>query len=457
MHVIRLATPSDPLLQIHGDVALSKVPINPQDVLETFPEAASLISDNGGVPISVTLQPIPPKIYKGGLVYQLESDFVDDVLKAYSMLNDLSSRFLVLQNNAKRNQDFVPELARTVRVVAGTYTKEHSELLHKLQKFLQEYQQGKKPDPGTVFASQAHPSATGGGGEAAPPVTVASSDITGQKVLDTAAALYQKHLDPTLKDEKVSTQYPASLAGLENELTRFRDMVSDIQKVRKSLQHSKQSSTANDAVGSSFYLSGIDDVSRAIRIQDKIPLFIMTPMTSGDQSNPDLVIIKYLAILRKNAAYFKDSTNPAYMFYAENLSNLEHRLPSGGNFAKLAGPSLFIGKVDTDGNLTWVTSDASPPTPDPSGPGSDLTFPLRHKPDSDSMYVIFLAIVAHFTYLAGCIIVATLRSASILWTAHRHSASKSRQSRPSYLPRRRPPQSSAWNKPRTRLCSWCSR
>jgi len=108
-----------------ADPALKKVPINPQDVLDPLPDAASMISDHGGVPISVTLQPIPAKLITGSLAYQLKADFVQDVLKAYSMLDDLGNRFRVLQDEATRVRDFVPDLERTCRASPPEHTRKH--------------------------------------------------------------------------------------------------------------------------------------------------------------------------------------------------------------------------------------------------------------------------------------------------------------------------------------------
>ena len=299
------------------------------------------------------------------------------------MLDDLRSRFSVLQDSAKSLQDFIPELVRTARVVAEAYTKEHSKLLHELGKFLEEYQQGKKPKVGSIFR--------GGPNE---------DEITGDKVLEAATKLYEKHLDPKQKDDKISKQYPSSLAGLENEFSRFRYFVSDIQKVRKSLQLSGQSLAINVAVDSSVCLSSIDDVCRAMRLQHTIPLFIMTPMTDS-KSNPDFTALQYLALVRKYAQYFKDSVNPAYMLYAENMGDLQTRFSSTSDkvvFPTFERPSIVIGAIDDGGNLSWSTKPIpGPPTPIP---GSGLTLKLDHKPSKQGMCVALSMVSFQSPYLA---------------------------------------------------------
>ena len=338
--------------------------MNLRDVLDTFPKADASLSARP-VPISVTLHPIPPHLHKGSPVYPLDTDFVDDVLRAFSILDDLASRFLVLEDRTKSLEGFIPELSRAARAVAAAHSQEHRKLLKALGAFLLEYQHGKAPCPDSIFAHT----------ESGRPF-----GITGDKVLKKATELHGKHLDPDQKDANISSQYPSSLAGLENELLRFRDFVATLKRVEISLRGSTRLG-ATGTVKSIFSLSNIKAILDATTIQRKIPVFVMIPLT-GDRSNADLTVLKYIAILRKHAAYFADSANPAYMFYAENLNDLERRLPNGGKFSELRAPSLFVGEVDDDGNLTWV-SVVSPPAPVPS----DLTPPLDHKSAWDFMYV----------------------------------------------------------------------
>lgn len=357
---------------------MGKVPVTPKDVLETFPEAASLVTDGGGVPISATLQPIPPDLYKGGLIYQIEDDLANTVLAAFSDLDDLHSRFLVLQDSVKRLQDFIPELAKTTRAVSTAYIREHSKLLHELGKFLQEYKLGKAPDHGECFSCL---------------VNGRSSDsATIEDLLSKADRLYNKHLglddekkkcsDEAAEENKPNTkdvsknQYPSILVKLEDQLSRFRHLVTDIRTVRQSLTPKDKKS---DVVDRSFYLSSLEDVCKAIRTQSETPFFIMVPISSV--RNHDLVVLKYIAMVRKYSEKFKDIVNTAHMFYAESLQNLEDRLPNNNEFAKLKAPSLYIGKVNENGDLSWVFS---PPllVPTPS-----QSYALAHKPSGNALYV----------------------------------------------------------------------
>ncbi|KAF8120260.1 hypothetical protein EV363DRAFT_146977 [Boletus edulis] len=326
-------------LIVHGDVALEKVPINPQDVLDTFPDAASLITAGGGVPISVTLQPIPEMLIKGCLVYEIDADRVERVLEAFSLLDDLRSRFSVLTGRVKPYQYFIPELERAIRLASSQFGREHGKLLHQLRQFLYDYQHGKAPD----------------------------SDIGGD-VLKAAHGLYNDHLDPT-KQSDPPGQYPVSLVGLETEYSTFRYLVSDIQRVRESLEPPSTKNPAQKAPKetkqSSIYLSSIEDVCRAARVQRKIPLFTMIPLApASDEVKADLAVIQFLALIRNYGAYFKNVLNPAYIVYAEVLERLERRLPNDGKFSELKHPSLFIGQVDVQGKLTWSNPPplSSPPT-----------------------------------------------------------------------------------------------
>jgi len=292
-----------------------------------------MIGDNGGVPISVTLQPIPEKLITGSLVYQLNADFVEVVLKAFSMLDDLSNRFRVLQDEAIGVRDFVPELERTCRVAAGAYKKTHTTLLHELAQFLFYYQHGEKHEDHCDKGRHC-------------------LFISGDRILEEATRIYDQQLDPDYEDPDISQQYPASLAGLEIEVSRFLYFVSDIRSVRESMQD-QVNDASSAAIENSAYLSCIEDVCRALRTQNTIRLFVMLP-TAGGTSQPDLTAIQYFALIRKYPAYFKDAANPPYMVYAEDLTELDRRLSMDESvFSELEDPSLVVGTIDDDGYLTW--------------------------------------------------------------------------------------------------------
>ena len=121
---------------------MQQVPINPKDLLDTIPKAAFLISDGGEVPILVTLPPISETMNQGGVVYEIDPLLVDQVLKAFSQLIDLRSRFSILVDGTKSVEEFVPELVRVALAAAGQYTEEHGILLHQLRTFLHDHQHG---------------------------------------------------------------------------------------------------------------------------------------------------------------------------------------------------------------------------------------------------------------------------------------------------------------------------
>lgn len=307
---------------------------------------------------------------------------MDDVLKAFSLLDDLRSRFTVLQDTVKGLQGFIPDLAQAIRLVADKYKKDHNKRLHELRHFLDDYQHGNMPKTDCVFVEKKE-EAEEDGGEKEGKKHICG--ITGRTLLQETSDLYSYHLDPNRADklptpfstgeseDGLPSQYPSSLVGLEDELSRFRNLASDIRRVGKSLEGS----------AGPIYLSNLEDVCRAVRMQNKIPLFIMTPLTVKaldlKKLTPDLAIVRFLAMFRQYAAYFKDPSSPAYIMYAEDLTSLELRLPNDGTFSGLTSPAIFIGQIDFEGKLTW----SAPP------PAMDLSLKLHHKPSSQKRYVTF--------------------------------------------------------------------
>ncbi|KAF9224222.1 hypothetical protein BS17DRAFT_780673, partial [Gyrodon lividus] len=324
---------------MHGDVALGKVPINPLDVLDTFPDAAKLIAAGRGVPISVVLQPIPTKLRERAvLVYHIERHLMNDILDVFAKLDDLRSRFAVLVDATKTYQDFIPELARMARVIAARYAEDHGKLLDELGQFISDFQHGREQKPNSAFATAM--------------TTEDTLDSSTTKVLVDARKLYDTHTDATYRDnlDGRSAPYRSSLASLEMEFSKFQYFVADIQGATKDQQGSSGS-----GADSSCHLSSLEDVCRAPRLQTTIPLFVMTPLT---RDNPDLAVVRFLSILRTRATYLDTPSVPAYILYAESLEHLEHRLPNETKFAALTRPALYVGRVNDDGDLSWTIPDA---------------------------------------------------------------------------------------------------
>ena len=250
-------------------------------------------------------------------------------MKAFSELDDLRSRFSVLVDGTKGVEEFVPELSRVSRVVAGLYTEQHGVLLSDLRKFLYDYQHGIPP------------------GEDWNP-----TDLKGIPVLTKARELHNRHLFLDDESHEPSQYYPSTLVGLEIELLKFQHFASDIREAGDHVM------SLPESFKPFVCLSSLDAICKAIRLQNNIPLFVMPPFAPKQPTpvtlTPDLSIIQFLAILRHNAQYFNNSFNPARILYAETADALMRRLPnlieaSGG----LKSPCLLIGRINSKGELSW--------------------------------------------------------------------------------------------------------
>ena len=252
-------------------------------------------------------------------------------MQEFSDLDDLRSRFAVLVDNAKSVEEFVPELFRVARIVADRFAEEHGSLLHDLRQFLWDYQHGlplgEDWDPEDPNKTKTIP------------------------VLKKARELHNRHLFLDDKSYTPSLYYPSTLVGLEKELLKFQHFVSDIQQARDSMPLA-------DSCKKFVSISSLDTICRAIRLQNKIPLFILPPFTPKQPNPvelaPDLSLIQFLALLRRNPQYFNNSVIAARILYAETEEGLKRRLPnlieaSGG----LKSPYLLLGQVNTKGELSW--------------------------------------------------------------------------------------------------------
>ena len=301
-------------------------------------------------------------------------------MEAFSVLDDLRSRFAVLVDGTKSVEEFVPELARISRATAVYYADRHGALLYDLRNFLDDYQHGKELGPRWKLPDPQKP------------------DTYYTPVLRDATRLRNYHLElldengkepvdeddeDDEADEPSSEYYPTTLVGLENELLKFRYFVAD-------LQESRESAKSLEAAYKKFvFLSSLDAITRAIRHQNMIPLFAIPPFTpkqpppqtsNVEKLTPDLAIIQFLAILRENVQYFNNPYNPARVLYAETLEDLKLRLPGlvTDDHSTLKG-LLMIGKVNADGTLSW----SEPP------PTTEFYSKLDHKPASGTRCVMF--------------------------------------------------------------------
>ncbi|KIJ69711.1 hypothetical protein HYDPIDRAFT_184303 [Hydnomerulius pinastri MD-312] len=281
-------------VSVYGDVALERVPVNPQDVLEFLPSAAKLIGD--GVPISVTLQPIPAELQKSALfIHHLQRAVLDSLLEAFGNLDDVKSRFVVLEEGARIYGEFIPRWVSSVRKVFLAFQIRHRGLLDELAQFVSGFRQGSNSDIGSALVTEAQ-------------------------------SLYDAH-DDAFYSTQVPT-YPTNLAGLERTLADFTHFFNSLESIGQ-------------------HLSSIQDVSMAANKGDIIPLVLVPPL----RSPPDAIVIQACNLVRIRAAGYVPGT--LRILYAESPVELEARLCSDGKFSILTAPTLYVGQV-VKGSLTWA-------------------------------------------------------------------------------------------------------
>ncbi|KIK20385.1 hypothetical protein PISMIDRAFT_594630 [Pisolithus microcarpus 441] len=143
-------------LVVHGDVELESAPVKATDVLDVIPRAATLLlGDLGnsapkGVPISVTLQPIPKTILKDVQVvisvYRINQSLINKALETFSQLEDARNRFRVLVDRTGVYENFIPKLAQRVLRSSRAFSKFYVDLLLKLSQFLRDMMTTGKSD-----------------------------------------------------------------------------------------------------------------------------------------------------------------------------------------------------------------------------------------------------------------------------------------------------------------------
>ena len=170
---------------MYGDVWLDKTPSSAKDVLDVIPHAVDLIrgsprgadgslasnteadSSTKGIPVSVTLQPIPAYLRKDGQidldVFRLKPLAVVEVLSIFSKLEDLCNRFTTLVGRTTTNREFIPKLADRVRASANAFYEEHLCHLQSLGQFLKDIQHGdEKKTEVNNFESSSYPKVSAG-------------------------------------------------------------------------------------------------------------------------------------------------------------------------------------------------------------------------------------------------------------------------------------------------------
>lgn len=352
-------------LVVHGDVELETVPVKPADVLDIIPQVAKLLlSDRGngapkGVPISVTLQPIPKTILKAVRVvvsvYRINQSLINEVLETISQLEDVSHRFHVLVDGTGVHKDFIPKLAQCVLRSSRTFGETYGDLLRKLAQFLRDVMTTGKSDvdmfslglPNPKLGEHQHFADSGSKKKSTEsPGSLPSTER--HSLLDRARHLYRfytgnSHNNPQLGQTEREYSEIETLAFLEPAFQDFQFFVNDVRR------------GAGRQPSDGKLLSTVADIFETLRKHSSIHLFIMTPLCL---TGADLAVIRILALLRK---YKNQHT---HIFYTEDISEVQE-LPRGEFFSdlQLKKPTYYVGAVDDTGELSWQLGEclSSPP------------------------------------------------------------------------------------------------
>ncbi|KAI5981477.1 hypothetical protein EDD15DRAFT_367839 [Pisolithus albus] len=341
-------------LVVHGDVELDTVPDKPVDVLDLIPRAAKLLlgnPENGapkGVPISVTLQPIPNSILNDPSavsVHRLCQSPINDVFETFSRLEDVRSRFRVLVNGTGVQKDFIPKLAECVDFSFEIFRKIYADLLQKLAQFLRDMMATGKSDVDmfprgspTNPKPEEHRHSTDSGSTKSTDLPGSLPSTERHSLLDRAEHLYgfytgdsHKNLQQGHGERGYAEVEPLSF--LEPAFQDFQFFVSDIQR------------GAGGQPSDGRPLSTVVDISRTLYCEFIVHLFIMTPLCLA---GADLAVIRILALLRK---YNNRHTR---ILYTEDLSEVQ-KLPGGEFFSDLQLKKLtyYVGEVDDSGKVSW--------------------------------------------------------------------------------------------------------
>ena len=372
--------------QVHSDVELDRALVNAKDIFDVIPQAVDLIrcmrlpnrspqegmgddvaaANNDetanlkskdkpirGVPMFVTLQPIPKKLRTVGLdqtdlaIFEPKRLIIDEALAVFSRLEDLRNRFATLIESVMTYKRITPKLAERALASANAFSQDHLRLLRILGQFIRDIRNGdEEMTEATNFDSINSA------------ITMSSKQYddhdasesckdsqSNPSILDKAMEFYDTHSTAVDTADLHPSKFP--LVCLEKSFKDFENLVCDIRRVPSGQLNA-------DGGLSPTCFNTIDDVRRAPLRQIAIPLFLMTP--SLDDPDATLAVVRFRALLNNRKTYHR-----RYLVYLEDSSDtslLPHK-----EFLKLSEPAYFLGKVDADGNLTW-TRDGSDTQPE---------------------------------------------------------------------------------------------
>lgn len=200
------------------------MPLKAADVLDFFPDANTLIGS--GNSLYVYLQPIPEAVRKEALlINHLDDEIRNAILAAFANLDDVRSRFDVLQAGAKEYQDILPVFFAKLDTMTTAFDTKHRSLLADLTAFLAKFQ--------------------------------TDIDASGDSLLQGANELFDQLTGPA--DDYEAPRYPETLTGLEKvyqDFRRFLAVLYDLKRVPTTL----------------------DLIASAALSSNDISLFVMPPM-----------------------------------------------------------------------------------------------------------------------------------------------------------------------------------
>ncbi|KAL4062626.1 hypothetical protein V8B97DRAFT_1920889 [Scleroderma yunnanense] len=329
-------------LAVYVDIDLERDPVNAKDIIDVIPRVIrshlpEQIENNGvaaagahcksrGVPISVTLFPIPTKLQnlarKELTAFRLNYSVAYNILNVFSDLEDINHRFTALIDKMTPHKEFIPKLVE--HVLANSFWKHHLDLLAVLRQLIRGIRSGDKE------RMEAH----------------SDHRALVLAILDQGKTLYAAHTTTADTRKLLPPEFP--FIFLEKPFQAFLDFLDQLQRIPTGLTDKN----GNDLPPR---LNTVDDVRRALRHQLPIPLFILTPSIEDGRGIP--MAARFLFLLRNRKTYHR-----RYLLYLEDCSD-EEALPHS-DFLNLRESAYFLGKLDANGDWTWTRDGKDTPDTD---------------------------------------------------------------------------------------------
>jgi hypothetical protein len=339
---------------MYGDFTIASVPTNAKDALTALPEVYSALK-NAGVPIFVTLQPIPSDVKsKASLIHSLDAQQITDLLSAYSSLEDLNNRFIVLENSVERYQDLVPHLAGAVADARNAFSTSRVAKIQSLKTLLTtvasrtssstDDKDGKtntdgKDDKDGKAATAATDDKDGktdtdatDGKDDDNAADDASTDTTDEDAVETLLTAVNDLLsEHELQDDDSNItppQYPTSLGGLEEAFARF-----------EALNYVLKAHEAS--------LTALTSLSGKLSIASQAMVFLSWSVNATARANLSNLMTTGLGLYKQNFI--------CYFAYTEGVSEVNDvNLPSGSSIDTSSTDYVALSRFTVDKDkLAW--------------------------------------------------------------------------------------------------------